>query len=104
MSIDSNVRSLPGAFATAESIAATMAGLWVYGLPLDYYKHLPAQIESVSSAQAQQAAEKYVLPENMFLILVGDKAKIEAPVKALNLGPTEIWDTDGKPLAGNIAK
>ena len=104
MSIDSNVRSLPGAFATAESIAATMAGLWVYGLPLDYYKHLPAQIESVSSAQAQQAAEKYVLPENMFLILVGDKAKIEAPVKALNLGPVEMWDTDGKPLAGNIAK
>jgi hypothetical protein len=35
----------------------------------------------------------------MFLILVGDKKKFEAPVKALNLGPVEYWGTDGKPLS-----
>jgi zinc protease len=98
MSIDSNVRSLPALFATGESIAGTMAGLWVYNLPLDYYKTLPGKLTSVTSAQAADAAKKYVEPDHMFLVLVGDKAKIEPGVKALNLGPIEYWGTDGKPL------
>jgi zinc protease len=101
MSIDSNVRSLPALFATSGSIAETIADLWVYHLPLDYYKSLPEKLTSVSSKQAEEAAEKYVDPEHMFLILVGDKAKFEAPVKALNLGPVEYWGTDGKPISSS---
>jgi zinc protease len=99
LSIDSNVRSLPAAFATGGSIAETVAGLWIYNLPLDYYKSLPEKFEHVTPEQAAEAAKKYVDPDHMFLILVGDKKKFEAPVKALNLGPVEYWGTDGKPLS-----
>jgi zinc protease len=98
LSIDSNVRSLPALFATGDSIAATIAGLWVYNLPLDYYKSLPEKLMSVTSAQATDAAKKYVDPDHMFLVLVGDKAKIEPGVKALNLGPIEYWNTDALPI------
>jgi zinc protease len=98
MSIDSNVRSLPGEFETGGAVAAAISELWVYGLPRDYYDKLPQQLESVTSTQAADAAAKYVHPENTFLILVGDKAKIEAGVKALNLGPIEYWDTEGNPV------
>jgi zinc protease len=34
-----------------------LADLWLYNLPLDYYTKLPAQIEGVTSADAQAAAE-----------------------------------------------
>ena len=60
-------------------------------MPIDYYTKLPAQIEAVSSMDAQQAAAKYVKPENLLVIAVGDKAKIETGVKDLKLGPVEEW-------------
>jgi len=99
LSIDSNVRSLPGLFATGDDIAGTMAGLWIYHLPLDYYKTLPEKLMAVTSTQADEAAKKYVDPNNMFLILLGDKTKIEPGIKALNLGPIEYWGPDAKPIA-----
>jgi zinc protease len=98
MSIDSNVRSLPALFATGESIAGTIAGLWVYHLPLDYYKTLPEKLTSVTATEAAEAAKKYVDPDHTFLILVGDQKKFLPGVKALNLGPVEYWGTDGKPM------
>jgi len=50
----------------------------------------------VTSADAQAAAAKYIHPENLLVIAVGDKAKIEAGLKDLKLGPVETWsDTSG---------
>jgi zinc protease len=91
MSKDSIIRSMPGNFENALGVNGQLADLWVYGLPLDYYTKLPAQIEAVTSAQVQTAAMKYVHPENMLLIAVGDKAKIESSLKDLKLGPVETW-------------
>jgi zinc protease len=98
MSIDSNVRSLPGEFETGDEVAAAISEIWIYGLPKDYFEKLPAQLEGVTSAQAAEAATKYIHPENTFLILVGDKSKIELGVKALGLGPIEAWDTSANPV------
>jgi zinc protease len=98
MSIDSNVRSLPGEFETGDEVTAAISEIWIYGLPKDYFEKLPAQLEGVTSAQAAEAAKKYVHPENTFLILVGDKSKIEPGVKALGLGPIEAWDTSANPV------
>ena len=65
--------------------------MWQFALPQDYYAKLPAQIEGVTSADAQQAAGKYIHPENLLVITVGDKAKIESGLKDLKLGPVEEW-------------
>jgi len=32
----------------------------------------------------------------MVVIAVGDRSKIEVPLRELGLGPVEIWDADGK--------
>ena len=91
MAKDSIIRSLPGSFESAEGVNGQLQDLWVFGLPLDYFTKLPAQIEGVSSADAQEAAAKHVKPESLLLIAVGDKAKIEAGLKDLKLGPVEEW-------------
>jgi zinc protease len=73
-----------------------LANLWLFGLPIDYYTGLPKQIEGVTSADAQAAAAKYIHPENLLVIAVGDKGKIEAGLKDLKLGPVETWsDSSG---------
>jgi zinc protease len=101
MAKDSIIRSLPGNFESALGVNGQLEDLWLYGLPQDYYTKLPAQIEGVTSAEAQSAAAKYVHPENLLVIAVGDKAKIEAGLKDLKLGPVETWSEAGAAGAGN---
>jgi zinc protease len=97
MSKDSIIRSLPGSFESADGVNAQLTGLWLYSLPIDYFTKLPAQIEGTTSAEVQQAAAKYIHPENMLVIAVGDGTKIEAGLKDLNLGPVESWSEDKAP-------
>ncbi|HUC52457.1 MAG TPA: pitrilysin family protein [Candidatus Cybelea sp.] len=93
---DSIGRSLPGRFERGTDAAATFAELFTYDLPLDYYSTLPGRINAVTAEQAQVVAQKYVLPDKMIVLAVGDRAKMEEDMKKLNLGKVEIRDTDGK--------
>ena len=76
--------------------AASFAELFTYDLPLDYFSSLPARINAVTAEQAQAIAQKYIVPEKMIVLAVGDRAKIEEDMKKLNLGKVEIRDTEGK--------
>jgi zinc protease len=93
---DSEAQSLPGRFETARETAATFAELYVYKLPLDYFSLLPERLNAVTAEQAQGAAKKFILLDQITVLAVGDRAKIEPGLKALNLGKTEIRDADGK--------
>jgi zinc protease len=93
---DSIARSLPGRFETGRAAAGSFGELFTYGLPLDYYSKFPDQVNAVTAEQAQATAQKYLLPEKMIVVAVGDKAKIEGDVAKLNLGQTETRDADGK--------
>ena len=53
-------------------------------------------MNAVTAEQAQATAQKYLLPEKMIVVAVGDKSKIEGDVAKLNLGQTEVRDADGK--------
>ena len=96
LSQDSIARSLPGRFERGTEAAASFAELFTYDLPLDYYSNFPERINAVTIEQAQAMAQKYIHPEKMIVLAVGDRAKIEEDMKKLNLGKVEIRDTDGK--------
>ena len=89
-------RSLPGRFERGTEAAATFAELFTYDLPLDYFSALPERINAVTVEQAQVVAKKYIQPDKMIVLAVGDRAKIEEDLKKLNLGKVEIRDSDGK--------
>jgi zinc protease len=93
---DSNTRSLPGRFERGTDAAGTFAELFIFGLPLDYYSKLPETYNAVTVGQAQAAAQKYIVPEKLIVLAVGDRAKIEEEMKKLSLGKVEIRDTEGK--------
>lgn len=93
---DAVAQSLPGRFEHAAETVGVFSEIYVYDLPLDYFSLLPAQIYAVTAEQAQAAAQKYIQPDKSIVLAVGDRAKIEADMKKLNLGKTEIRDTDGK--------
>jgi zinc protease len=88
-------RSLPVLFATTVRSAQSFSDLFVYGLPIDYYAKLPSEIESVTAQQVAQAAAKYIRPEDMTIVVVGDRERIESSIKQLDLGPVQIRDRQG---------
>ncbi|WP_312434643.1 pitrilysin family protein [Janthinobacterium sp.] len=92
---NSQVLSLPGQFDTNASISASMANTYVYNLGLDYYTTLPQRFASVTDKQVQQAARKYLQPEKLTIIGVGDQAKIAPQLSKLKLVPLEVRDTEG---------
>jgi zinc protease len=91
---DSFERSLPGQFETTPQAAASFAQLFVYNLPLDYYSSLPAKIQTVTAAEVQRVAGKYLTPEKMVVVAVGDRSQIEPELKKLDLGPVETRTID----------
>ena len=92
---NSQVLSLPGQFDTNASISASMANTYVYNLGLDYYTTLPQRFASVTDKQVQQAARKYLQPEKLTIIGVGDQAKIAPQLSKLKLVPLEVRDAEG---------
>jgi zinc protease len=68
----------------------------VYDLPLDYFSLLPGGINAVTAEQAQAAAQKYIQLDKITTVAVGDRSKIEADMKELKLGKTELRDAEGK--------
>ena len=92
---DSQSRSLPGMFETTGGEAGALAEIYMYNLPGDYFSKLPGQLNAVTAEQAEEVAKKYLHPDEMILICVGDRAKIEPELAKLNLGEIEIRDADG---------
>jgi zinc protease len=92
---NAQVLSLPGHFDTIEGIAASLAGLFAYDLPLDYYSTLAQQFAAVTAEQVQAAARKYLVPEKLVVVAVGERKKIEAQLRKLKLGTIEVREADG---------
>jgi zinc protease len=59
---------------------------------------LPAQFEAVTPQQVTEAAANHIRPQQMVVIAVGDRQKIEAGLKELNLGPMEYRTPMGDPV------
>ncbi len=95
LSKDSQVRSLPGEFETSSSAATSFTNLYLYDLGLDYFRKLPERFSAVTAEAAQAVAKKYLVPEKLVVVAVGDRTKIEPELAKLNLGSVEIRDADG---------
>jgi len=82
--------SYPSSFQTAGEIASQLAELVTYGLPDTYFNDYVTNILAVTKEQALAAAKKYVDPEKLAIVVVGDREKIETGLRALNLGQVHL--------------
>ncbi len=92
---DSIVRSLPGQFETSGQVLNSFADVFVFDLGLDYYQRLPQAVNGVTSEAALDVARRHLVPANMIVVAVGDRAKIEPQLKDVGLAPPELRDADG---------
>jgi len=92
---DSQSRSLPGIFETDGGEAGALSEIFVYNLARDYFSALPERLNAVTAEDAEAVAKKYLHPDQLILVCVGDRAKIEPELVKLDLGAIEFRDADG---------
>lgn len=84
----------PGGFEATGDIARRLEEVVAYRLADDYFSTYVRQIQAVTTADVQRVAARYVQPQRVAVVVVGDRRTIEAPVRALNLGPVTIMTID----------
>jgi zinc protease len=104
MTRDNMILELPGQRETLSGVVADLAELQTYGLAQDYFDTFVPKVRAVSRQDVSAVAEKLLRPEKLIWVVVGDRAKAEAAVKALNLGPIQFLDADGNPAGAKAAR
>jgi len=91
-----SIRTLPGSYETARAVLSTIATNNRFGRPDDFVVWRKGKIEQMQPAGVQQVATANFHPEALTWIVVGDRSKIEAGVRGLDLGEVTVIDADGK--------
>ena len=81
---------LPRNFETTAGMAGSLAQIWIYGLPADFYTTYADRIRAITAADVANAAAKYIQPDKFAVVVIGDRKTIEPGIKALNLGPMTV--------------
>lgn len=92
----------PESFQSVAGIAGELADVVQYGLPADDFNHFIDRVLAVTREDVERVARKYIDPENLVIVVVGDRARIEEQVRAENLGEIrflEVTDVFGEPPA-----
>jgi len=83
-------------FETVGQIAGALSNQLIYGLPDNHLVQYPKTIQAIDLKTVNDTAKKYFQPQHVAIIVVGDLAKIEEPIRKLNLGPIVHLDPEGK--------
>ena len=89
--------TLPGRNETSSDIAGTLAESIVYDLPWNYHEQYISRVRSADEARLRDAADTLVHQDALTWVIVGDLSRIEAEVRALEIGPVTLLDADGRP-------
>ncbi len=81
-------------FQTVSDISGQIEDLVRYNLPENYFNEYVDKILNVPADEVNNSAKKYINSEQMLVVVVGDKAKIEDGIKKLNLGDVKTYSIE----------
>jgi len=79
-------------YDTREKVLAERERLEFYGYPADYLETYKADLEKVTLSDLTATAKKYIHPEKLALLVVGNGPEIKPSLDELNLGPAQPID------------
>jgi zinc protease len=102
---DRIIKGFPNKFETTFGLAGQLVNLILYNLPPDYFTTYQEKVESVTRADVNRVAKKYLNPDRMSILVVGDRSKIEASLKTLPYARViNALDLDGNPLPASASE
>ena len=91
------IRAYPRGFETIGQISSQLSNLVVYGLPDTYFNDYISRVNAVKLEDVNRVANKYLTPDKLAIVIVGDRKVIEPGLKELSY-PISILDTEGNPV------
>ncbi len=93
------LRGFPRGFETPDQIAGRLSALALYNLPDDYYNNYSARVRAVTLADITRVANRYLTPERMAILVVGDRKAVEPGLRSLGIGDSiTLLDAEGRPV------
>ena len=90
---DGNIRGLPNSFQTNSQVLSAMLDNQLLGRPDDYQAQLPEIYRSIDAAQIDAAARQYLVPDDLAIVVVGDRRQIDDQLATLGM-EIEYLDAD----------
>ena len=92
------LKSNAGRFETLQQLSGMLLPVVQYNLPFDYVKQREAFVQEITPDQQKELSQKYLMPDKMIYVIVGDKAAQFDKLKELGLGDPILVDKEGKPV------
>ena len=87
----------PATVQTASDVASRLIDMELYGLPEDYFDRYRERIAAVGAEDITRVAEKYLDPDRVLIVVVGNASEIREPLGGLEM-PVHELDIDGNHL------
>ncbi len=89
---------LAGRFETLGALEGAALASVNLNLPEDYWSGYSRKLKALSPDQLGQAAGRFVKPDEVTWMVIGDLRKVEAGIRALGWGEVVVLDQDGKQI------
>ena len=90
-----NTLSLPGRWETSAAVMRDIGQIVANDLADDYWDTYAQNVRNLSLEQVMDVADDVIKWDQLIWVVVGDREKIEAPIRALELGEITFLDADG---------
>ena len=87
----------PATVQTASDIAGRLVDMELYDLPETYFDHYRENIAAVTNEEIARVANKYLDPDRVLIVVVGNASHIREPLGTLGY-PMDELDIDGNVL------
>ena len=84
----------PAEFESTGDLARKLEEQVVHNLPEEYFPSYIRSVVQVTGPAVEKSATQYIQPDKFAVVVVGDRKIIEAPIRALKLGPVEVLTVD----------
>lgn len=101
---ESLIQGLPQRFASVAAISNAITSLTVQGLPDDFYQTFAKNVSAVTREDLLRVAKRYIDLNHLAIVIVGDRAVVEGPLKATGIAPITMIDINGNPVGNESIK
>ncbi|NTW78431.1 MAG: hypothetical protein HGB33_11795 [Syntrophaceae bacterium] len=77
-------------FETNGSLVGMLSAISKYGLPEDYIKNEESIIKGMTIEEHKAITNKYIVPDKMYYVVVGDAATQLKPLEKIGFGKPEL--------------
>ena len=95
---DQRTLTLPGRWETNAAVLNDIVEMVRFDLDEDYWDRYAGKIRALNLDDIEGQADASLHPDKTVWVVVGDRSKIEAGVRELNLGEIRFIDADGNPV------